>query len=133
MKTEWDFDSEYLPNEGTVVQSLPVDLEELWDKYPKQANEFVTNALINENVYSSANFHNGEMVVYANAWDHGSDILRIRSNLLELITGDGGFLFEMLTNKIDEVSDKVASMRKVADAINDLADKAEEYREQYSG
>jgi hypothetical protein len=117
-----EFDRSYWPKCGTEIPSaLPIDLNDLWEKYEDQVQTFIAEALISDPPH--IHLHRGEhIVVYL--WSVGGDTLVINQPLDEMImeyASDYSAIFSQ--EQADEVMAQIDALEKIEAVIKVTKDR----------
>jgi hypothetical protein len=118
------FDKTYWPKAGTLVPSIPHDLNDLWDEYEDQASIFIAEALIDNPPDSRINLQAAEPEIKTYLWSLGGDCITMRESLIVLIS-ESVLDYNQIKSvaQAQDLEQRLANLQKMEDAI----DRAKKY------
>lgn len=128
-----NFDKSYWPDCGTVVPSIPEDLNELWEYRADQAAVFVAEAIIQDEPSSHVMLEGGTAKVETFLWSVGGDTLTVEEDLSDLIRASAR-VYEVIVSPAQEqdVVERLSSLdaveKSLAEARSFLSGQLTAYR-----
>jgi len=111
-------DRDCWPKSGTLVESLPKDLNDLWAGFEDQAAVFVAEALISDPPHSCIDLRGDAPRAETFLWTVGGDCVTLEENLIELIEYSARDYDKILSDaQRADVTEQIEGLDKIEGAV----------------